>query len=112
MRLRVRTGGPENVGSVLLAPTPSPRLVILGALSTSSGPEDALMVFRVGATDAGLLANQLAADIPTPRDLVNLPNYRMFVKLIIEGRQSQPFSAVTLPPAVRLTTNSQWKTYH
>ncbi|WP_075995449.1 hypothetical protein [Salaquimonas pukyongi] len=59
-----------------------------------------LMVFRVGATDAGLLANQLAADIPTPRDLINLPNYRMFVKLMIEGRQSKPFSAKTIAPLI------------
>ncbi|WP_075995564.1 type IV secretory system conjugative DNA transfer family protein [Salaquimonas pukyongi] len=62
------------------------------------GNVGSLMVFRVGATDAGLLANQLAADIPTPRDLVNLPNYRMFVKLMIEGRQSKPFSAKTIAP--------------
>lgn len=59
-----------------------------------------LMVLRVGATDTSLLANQLAADIPTPRDLVNLPNYRMFVKLMIEGRQSKPFSAKTIAPLI------------
>ncbi len=64
---------------------------ILGNIGT-------LMVFRVGATDAPLLAKQLGADIPTPRDLVNLPNYEMFLKLMINGNQSKPFSARTLPP--------------
>jgi len=55
-----------------------------------------LVSFRVGATDASLLAKQFAADVPTPRDLVNLPNYQMFVKLMINGVQSKPFTARTV----------------
>ncbi len=54
-----------------------------------------LMAFRVGATDAAILAKQFGADIPGPRDLVNLANYEMYIKLMIDGRQSQPFSALT-----------------
>ena len=31
-------------------------------------------------------------------DLVNLPNYHLYLKLMIDVRTSRPFSAVTLPP--------------
>ncbi|MDA4846411.1 type IV secretory system conjugative DNA transfer family protein [Hoeflea poritis] len=54
-----------------------------------------LISFRVGANDATILAKQFAADTPQPKDLINLPNYEMFIKLMVEGRQSQPFSATT-----------------
>lgn len=56
-----------------------------------------LVSFRVGAKDAPLLSKQFGADVPTPRDLVNLPNYHMFVKLMINGQQSKPFTARILP---------------
>ncbi len=55
-----------------------------------------LISFRVGATDAPVLVKQFGANIPSPRDLVNLPNYEMFIKLMIDGRQSKPFSARTI----------------
>lgn len=57
-----------------------------------------LMAFPLGATDAAIMARQLAADIPSERDLVNLPNYEMYLRLMIDGTQSKPFSARTLPP--------------
>ena len=56
-----------------------------------------LIAFRVGATDAPILAKQFGSDIPAPRDLVGLSNYEFFVKLMIDGRQSRPFSARSLP---------------
>ncbi len=62
---------------------------ILGNIGT-------LIAFRVGATDAAILTKQFAADIPELRDLVNLGNYEMFVRLMIDGRQSKPFSARSL----------------
>ncbi|MEP0313216.1 MULTISPECIES: TraM recognition domain-containing protein [Alphaproteobacteria] len=68
------------------------REAILGNVGT-------LVSFRLGATDAAILARQFAADVPTPRDLVNLGNYEMFVKLMIDGQQSRPFSGITIPPA-------------
>jgi type IV secretory pathway TraG/TraD family ATPase VirD4 len=57
-----------------------------------------LMAFRVGATDAAILGKQFGQDIPRPRDLVKLANYEMFIKLMVDGRQSKPFSAKTVPP--------------
>ena len=62
------------------------------------GNVGSLMAFRTGATDAAILARQLGADVPSERDLVLLPNYEMYVKLMIEGAQGKPFSAKSLPP--------------
>ena len=31
-------------------------------------------------------------------DFTNLPNYHIYLKLMIDGKVSRPFSAVTLPP--------------
>jgi type IV secretory pathway TraG/TraD family ATPase VirD4 len=68
---------------------PSVFEAILGNVGT-------LISFRVGATDAAILARQFAADVPQPRDLINLPNYEMYIKLMVDGRQGRPFSAITL----------------
>jgi type IV secretory pathway TraG/TraD family ATPase VirD4 len=57
-----------------------------------------IISFRVGATDTAILAKQFGSDVPEPRDLVGLANYEFFVKLMIDGTQSKPFSAKTLPP--------------
>lgn len=67
------------------------REAILGNVGT-------LISFRVGATDAALLARQFGEDVPKPRDLVGLANHEMFVKLMVDGVQTKPFSARTLPP--------------
>jgi CxxC-x17-CxxC domain-containing protein len=56
-----------------------------------------LIVFRVGATDAEELVKEFT---PTfiEEDLVNLPKYEMYLKLMIDGISSNPFSAKGLPP--------------
>ena len=62
------------------------------------GNVGSLISFRVGANDATLIAKQFGTKLPETTDLVNLPNYDMYVKLMIDGSQSKPFSARTLPP--------------
>lgn len=57
-----------------------------------------IISFRVGATDAAIVAKQFGSDIPEPRDLVGLANFEFYIKLMIEGKQSKAFSAKTLPP--------------
>ena len=57
-----------------------------------------LIAFRVGATDAAILTKQFGEDVPSARDLVNLGNHELFIKLMIDGQQSKPFSATTLAP--------------
>lgn len=64
-----------------------------------------IIAFRVGATDAATLVRQLGDDTFGPRDLVNLANYEMAIKLMIDGRQSPPFSGRTVPAADRSGTD-------
>ncbi len=56
-----------------------------------------IIAFRIGATDAELLAPEFAPEI-TATDLTNLPNYHIYLKMMIDGAVSKPFSAVTLDP--------------
>lgn len=55
-----------------------------------------IISFRLGAEDAKYLAEELSP-VFDETDLVNLPNYHIYLKLMINGRTSQPFSAITLP---------------
>ncbi len=56
-----------------------------------------MIVFRVGSDDADFLEKEFDPEF-TPGDLVNLPNYKIYLKLMIDGVTSRPFSAKTLPP--------------
>ena len=56
-----------------------------------------LIVFRVGATDAEELVKEFTPTF-TEEDIVNLPKYEMYLKLMIDGIASDPFSARGLPP--------------
>ncbi|MFA5163562.1 MAG: type IV secretion system DNA-binding domain-containing protein [Patescibacteria group bacterium] len=59
-----------------------------------------MVVFRVGATDAEELVKEFTPTF-TEEDLVNLPKYEMYLKLMIDGISSNPFSARGLPPLTR-----------
>src|SRR3989339_769169 len=59
-----------------------------------------MIVFRVGADDAEFLEKEFEPEF-TPLDIVNLPNYKIYLKLMIDGVTSRPFSAKTLPPMVK-----------
>ena len=56
-----------------------------------------MVTFRVGAFDAELLEKEFAPQF-TAEDLVNLGIYQIYLKLMIDGVSSQPFSASTMPP--------------
>jgi hypothetical protein len=56
-----------------------------------------MVAFRVGSFDAELLEKEFAP-IFTMEDIVNLGRYQIYLKLMIDGVASQPFSATTLPP--------------
>jgi CxxC-x17-CxxC domain-containing protein len=56
-----------------------------------------LMIFRVGSADATFLETEFDPYF-TPGDLVNLAKYDVYMKLMIDGISSNPFSAKTLPP--------------
>ena len=59
------------------------------------GNAGSLMVFRVGAKDAPVFQRQL--ERVTLGDLVNLPNHRAFMRLMLEGQRTPAFSVETLP---------------
>ena len=56
-----------------------------------------IVSFRVGAADAEFLESEFSPEF-TAEDLVNLPNYHIYLKLMIDGVSSRPFSATTIPP--------------
>jgi hypothetical protein len=75
---------------------PEIRSAIMGNVGT-------MISFRIGGPDAEYLAKEF---YPTfnQYDLINLPRYTMYLKLMIDGATSQPFSAVTLPPKQKTTS--------
>ena len=62
------------------------------------GNVGSLQVFQVGASDAERLADQLGGDV-TPRDLMALPRYTAYLRLLIDGLPSRPFSVATIAPS-------------
>jgi hypothetical protein len=59
------------------------------------GNAGTLISFRLGASDAGFIAREFEP-IFAPVDLLNLPNRDIYLKLMIDGAPSKPFSATTL----------------
>jgi hypothetical protein len=62
------------------------------------GNAGTLLSFRVGAEDAPYLAREFQERYEDS-DLIGLANFHMYVKLMIDGTHSKPFSAITLPPS-------------
>lgn len=56
-----------------------------------------MVIFRVGAADADFLEKEFEPEFMV-QDMVNLPNYHAYLKLMVDGITSRPFSAKTLPP--------------
>lgn len=61
------------------------------------GNAGTMIAFRVGAYDAEVFEKEFAPQF-TAEDLVGLGKYQVYMKLMIEGISSAPFSATTLPP--------------
>ncbi len=56
-----------------------------------------IISFRVGSDDAEVLEREFAPEF-NANDLVNLPKYNFYIKLMIDGTASRAFSATNLPP--------------
>ena len=67
-----------------------------GVFDAILGNAGTIISFRLGANDASTLANQLACDVPIASDLIKLPNYEMYVRLMLHGAQSRAFSGKTI----------------
>lgn len=61
------------------------------------GNAGSIIAFRVGAEDAAYLARELVP-VFEAADLIRLKNHQIYLKLMIDGMPSKPFSAITLPP--------------
>jgi hypothetical protein len=71
-------------------------------LAAVIGNVGTMITFRVGSTDAEILAKEFVPTF-TEEDLVNLPKFQIYLKLMIDGVASKPFSATTLPPIAQKT---------
>jgi len=69
---------------------PDVRHAVLGNAGT-------IVSFRVGSEDATYLAREFQERFDEV-DLLQLPNYRVYLKLMIDGVPSRPFSAMTIQP--------------
>ncbi len=67
-----------------------------------------LVVFRVGAEDAEFLEKEFLPEF-TAENLVNLAKYNIYLKLMIDGISSHPFSCETLPPPAPLEESNRDK---
>ncbi|EKD33058.1 MAG: hypothetical protein ACD_76C00097G0007 [uncultured bacterium] len=66
-----------------------------------------MVVFRVGAADAEFLEPEFTPQY-TAEDIVNIPKWNIYIKLMIDGIASIPFSASTLPP-INIPTGNEEK---
>jgi hypothetical protein len=66
------------------------------------GNAGTIVTFRLGAADAEILEKEFAPEFRAT-DLVSLPNYNVYLKLMVDGTVSTPFSAETVNPAEGVT---------
>ena len=64
------------------------RQAVLGNIGT-------VISFRIGTEDAKHMAEEMFPEFDV-QDYINLPNYKIYLKLMIDGRPSRPFSAHTI----------------
>lgn len=68
------------------------------------GNVGSMIIFRVGADDAKILEKEFAPEF-IPEDFIGLPNFEIYLKIMIDGITSRPFSANTLPP-IRISADT------
>ncbi len=93
------TIGHQYIGQLEIGGNTVVRDAIFGNVGT-------MITFRVGASDAEFLVREYAPKF-TEEDLVNLPKYNVYLKLMIDGVASDPFSAHTLPPISQATQSAE-----
>ncbi|KKU94234.1 MAG: hypothetical protein UY26_C0002G0016 [Candidatus Jorgensenbacteria bacterium GW2011_GWA1_48_13] len=80
----------QYVGQLVTETSTRVRDAVFGNVGT-------MIIFRVGAADAEYLEPEFTPEF-TIQDIVNLPNYHVYLKLMVNGVTSRPFSSRTLPP--------------
>ncbi len=56
-----------------------------------------IIAFQLGQRDGQVLAEQLNGQV-TAADLMQLPKYRAYMRMLVDGVPTRPFSLATLPP--------------
>jgi len=72
------------------------------------GNVGSFVIFRVGAEDAEFLEKEFRPEF-TALDMVNLSKYHIYVKLMVDGVTTRPFSAYSLLPIEELDTSNKEK---
>jgi len=80
----------QYIGQLVTSTSTKVRDAIFGNVGT-------FISFRVGAPDAEFLETQFAPEF-TQADLIAQPNHCIYLRLMVDGVTSRPFSATTLPP--------------
>ncbi len=80
----------QYIGQLVTDTTTAVRDAVFGNVGT-------MVSFRVGASDAEFLELEFTPEF-LQNDLISLPNYNIYLKLLIDGVTSRPFSAKTLAP--------------
>ncbi len=80
----------QYIGQLVTETTTAVRDAVFGNVGT-------IVSFRVGAADAEFLELEFTPEF-LQNDLINLPNYSIYLKLMIDGITSRPFSAKTIAP--------------
>jgi hypothetical protein len=70
------------------------------------GNAGSIISFAVGASDAAIIHKEYA-EVFSDADLVNLQNFQIALKLMIDGHTSRPFLATTLPLPASINQNKE-----
>ena len=81
----------QYVGQLVTDTSTAVRDAVFGNVGT-------MISFRVGAADAEFLEQEFTPEF-LQNDLIRLDNYHIYLKLMIDGITSRPFSATTIAPA-------------
>jgi len=80
----------QYIGQLVTDTSTAVRDAVFGNVGT-------MVSFRVGAGDAEFLEQEFTPEF-LQNDLIRLPNYNIYLKLMIDGITSRPFSAKTIAP--------------
>ena len=81
----------QYIGQLVTDTSTAVRDAVFGNVGT-------MISFRVGAADAEFLELEFTPEF-LQTDLIRLDNYNIYIKLMIDGITSRPFSATTIAPA-------------
>lgn len=64
------------------------------------GNQERIISFRLGVADAEILEKEFYP-VFSAQDLARLPNHHVYMKLMVDGMPSEPFSGETIRPYIQ-----------